>query len=71
MSIAKGERIARGLYVPPERKLFSLTEAATILGISRWTAYRWVQNGTLTGRRVSGRTRVLAASVNVIVEGTK
>ncbi len=44
-------------------------EAASILRVSRWTIYRWVEEGKLKGTKVGkGTLRILADSVDELIK---
>jgi iron complex outermembrane receptor protein len=51
------------------KKLLRPDEAAELLGVSRWTIYRWVEEGRLRATKVGPRClRVLADSVDELVQ---
>lgn len=51
-----------------EKKLLRPDEAASILQISRWTVYRWVEEGRLKGTKVGpGSLRILSDSVKELI----
>lgn len=51
--------------------LVSTKEAARQLGVSVWTVYRWVDNGTLRGHRLSRKAvRVSQESIDSLIERT-
>lgn len=51
------------------KKLLRPDEAASLLGVSKWTIYRWVDEGRLRATKVGpGALRVFAESVEELVE---
>lgn len=49
--------------------LLRVDEAATLLSVSRWTIYRWVQEGRLEATKVGkGSLRVFHTSVAGLIE---
>lgn len=51
------------------KKLLRPDEAARMLNVSRWTIYRWVEDGRLEGTRVGpGSLRVFAESVDGLIQ---
>jgi len=49
--------------------LLRVDEAATLLSVSRWTIYRWVQEGRLEATKVGkGSLRVFQTSVAGLIE---
>lgn len=52
------------------KKLLRPDEAASILQISRWTVYRWVEEGRLRGTKVGpGSLRIFSDSVKELISG--
>lgn len=52
-----------------EKTLLRVGEAAEFLAVSRWTIYRWVEEGRLEGTKIGhGSLRVFRASVTKLVE---
>lgn len=49
------------------RLAYRITEAASIIGVSRRTIERWVANGTLSGKRVQHSIFIPAAEVHALV----
>lgn len=46
-----------------------MDEAATLLNVSRWTIYRWVQEGRLDATKIGkGSLRILLPSVVTLIE---
>lgn len=53
------------------KKLMRVEEAARLLCVSRWTIYRWIEDGRLCGARIGkGSLRVFSESVTALVEET-
>jgi excisionase family DNA binding protein len=54
-------------------KLFSVTEAAEVLGgISKWTVHAWLSKGRLQRTKVGGRTMIRESELaRVIQDGGK
>ncbi len=54
-------------------KLFSVTEAAEVLGgISKWTVHSWLSKGRLQRTKVGGRTMIRESELaRVIQDGGK
>ena len=52
-----------------ERKLVSIRESGTILGIGRSTIYRMIEDGRLGVRRIGRRTLVQMDDLNAILAG--
>jgi excisionase family DNA binding protein len=51
-----------------EKTLLRVGEAAEFLSVSRWTIYRWLEQGRLEGTKISkGSTRVFRASLEHLV----
>lgn len=53
-----------------EKELLRPDEVAQILNISRWTVYRWVQEGRIQGSKIGkGSLRIFKSSIeHLIVE---
>lgn len=52
-----------------KRKLLRPDEAASLLKVSRWTIYRWIEEGRLKGTKVGrGTLRILAESVEELIK---
>lgn len=50
-------------------KLLRVGEAAEVLNVSRWTIYRWVEEGRLEATKIGkGSLRVFEKSVQRLVE---
>lgn len=60
------------IAMAPELQLLTLTEAGRILGVSKYTVQRFINNGTLEGVRIGGRWRVkMEAIERYIAKRTK
>jgi excisionase family DNA binding protein len=52
-------------------KLFSVTEAATYLNLSRWTIYSWLSSGRLARVKLGSRCLIKASELErLIAEGS-
>ena len=51
------------------KKLLRVDEAAKILNVSRWTVYRWVEEGRLGGTRLgAGSLRIFSHTVAALID---
>lgn len=51
--------------------LLRIQEAATLLSVSKWTIYRWIDEGRLRGTKIGrGSLRVFRTSVEELIEKT-
>lgn len=51
-----------------QKNLLRVEEAARILNVSRWTVYRWVETGRLSGTRLSaGNLRIFSHTVAALI----
>lgn len=51
------------------RELLRVNEAADALSVSRWTIYRWIEDGKLQGTKIgTGTLRVLRDSVARLID---
>ncbi|MEQ1654679.1 MAG: helix-turn-helix domain-containing protein [Nitrospira sp.] len=51
------------------KSLLRVEEAAQVLAVSRWTIYRWVEQGRLEGTKIGrGSLRVFSRSIERLVE---
>lgn len=51
------------------KPLLRVEEAAQVLAVSRWTIYRWVEQGRLEGTKIGrGSLRVFSRSIEKLVE---
>lgn len=54
------------------KPLLRVGEAADALAVSRWTIYRWVEEGRLEGTKIGrGSLRVFRASLDRLVQRNK
>ena len=54
------------------KTLFRVEEAADVLSVSRWTIYRWVEEGRLRGTKIGkGSLRIFRESIVALVEGNE
>jgi excisionase family DNA binding protein len=52
-----------------QKRLLRVDEAARILNISRWTVYRWVEEGRLGGTRLgAGSLRIFSETVAALID---
>ncbi len=55
-----------------EKQLLRVGEAAQMLNVSRWTIYRWVEEGRLEATKLNkGSLRVFHASLAALVDGNR
>lgn len=55
-----------------EPELLRIQEAAKVLQVSKWTIYRWIDEGRLRGTKIGqGSLRVFRASVTELIEKEK
>lgn len=55
-----------------DRMLLRVGEAAALLNVSRWTVYRWVEEGRLEATKIgAGSLRVFRRSVLQLVESRR
>ncbi len=55
-----------------EPLLLRIQETAKLLQVSKWTVYRWVEEGRLRGTKIGqGSLRVFRASVNELIDKAK
>ena len=55
-----------------EPLLLRIQEAAEVLQVSKWTIYRWIDEGRLRGTKIGqGSLRVFRASVTELIEKEK
>ena len=54
------------------KELLRVGEAAQTLNVSRWTIYRWVDEGRLKATKIGkGSLRIFRESVNTLVEDNR
>lgn len=52
-----------------QKRLLRVDEAARILNVSRWTVYRWVEEGRLGGTRIgAGSLRIFSETVAALID---
>jgi excisionase family DNA binding protein len=52
-----------------QKRLLRIDEAARILNVSRWTVYRWVEDGRLGGTRLgAGSLRIFSNTVATLID---
>lgn len=52
-----------------DKVLMRVDEAAAFLSVSRWTIYRWMEDGKLEGTKIGrGSVRVFKASLDRLIE---
>ncbi|NOT21723.1 MAG: helix-turn-helix domain-containing protein [Nitrospiraceae bacterium] len=50
------------------KSLLRVNEAAAVLNVSRWTVYRWVEEGKLNGTKIGKQSlRVIGNSVDKLI----
>lgn len=55
-----------------DKNLLRVGEAAEALNVSRWTIYRWIEEGRLEATKIGrGSLRVFGTSVQTLVEDNR
>ena len=55
-----------------EKQLLRVGEAAQVLNVSRWTIYRWVDEGRLEATKIGkGSLRIFRESVDTLVQDNR
>ncbi len=55
-----------------DQVLLRVNDAARILNVSRWTIYRWINEGRLEGTKIGkGSLRIFRDSVTTLVETSR
>ena len=55
-----------------EKTLLRVGEAAQLLSVSRWTIYRWVEEGRLRGTKIGkGSLRIFRESIIHLIESNE
>jgi excisionase family DNA binding protein len=55
-----------------EKPLVRVDEAAEFLSVSRWTIYRWVEEGKLRGTKIGkGSLRIFHESIQELIRGNQ
>jgi len=55
----------------PQQQIFGTRAAADLLGVSPKTVIRWIQNGHLRGRQISGSYRIAREAIDDLKEALK
>lgn len=51
-----------------DKQLLRVNEAARVLNVSRWTVYRWVEEGKLSATKIGKQSlRVIGDSINKLI----
>jgi excisionase family DNA binding protein len=51
-----------------DKQLLRVNEAAVVLNVSRWTVYRWVEEGKLSATRIGKQSlRVIGNSIEKLI----
>jgi excisionase family DNA binding protein len=57
------------IFTLQQKRLLRVEEAAQILNVSRWTVYRWVDDGRLGGTRIGvGSLRIFSHTVAALID---
>lgn len=57
------------ILILQQKRLLRVDEAARILNVSRWTVYRWVEDGRLGGTRLgAGSLRIFSETVAALID---
>jgi excisionase family DNA binding protein len=55
-----------------EPPLLRVQEAAALLRVSKWTIYRWIEEGRLRATKIGrGSLRIFRASLNGLIDGKR
>lgn len=55
-----------------EPPLLRVQEAAALLRVSKWTIYRWIEEGRLRATKIGrGSLRIFRSSLNGLIEGQR
>jgi len=66
------EDASRAVTHAMEKTLLRVGEAAELLSVSRWTIYRWVEEGRLRGTKIGkGSLRIFRQSVLDLIESNE
>jgi excisionase family DNA binding protein len=64
--------VNRALTGTKEKTLLRVGEAAAQLSVSRWTIYRWVEEGRLRGTKIGkGSVRIFRDSITSLIEANQ
>lgn len=70
MTLTEGAN--RVLTSTKEKTLLRVGEAAELLSVSRWTIYRWVEEGRLRGTKIGkGSLRVFRESITDLIKSNE
>lgn len=70
MPLAK--EASRAVTITMEKALLRVGEAVELLSVSRWTIYRWVEEGRLRGTKIGkGSLRIFRQSVLDLIESNE
>ncbi len=62
----------RALTDTKDKTLLRVGEAAAVLSVSRWTIYRWVEEGRLRGTKIGkGSVRIFRDSITSLIEANQ
>ena len=57
------------ILILQQKRLLRVDEAARILNVSRWTVYRWLEDGRLGGTRIGvGSLRIFSETVAALID---
>ena len=57
------------ILILQQKRLLRVDEAARVLNVSRWTVYRWVEEGRLGGTRLgAGSLRIFSETVAALID---
>lgn len=66
------EDASRAVMSTMEKTLLRVREAAELLSVSRWTIYRWVEEGRLRGTKIGkGSLRIFSQSIVDLIESNE
>lgn len=70
MTLTEGAN--RVLTSTKEKTLLRVGEAAELLSVSRWTIYRWVEEGRLRGTKIGkGSLRIFRESITDLIKSNE
>lgn len=69
LAMSEANRALTGTMGKP---LLRVGEAAALLSVSRWTIYRWVEEGRLRGTKIGkGSVRIFPDSITSLIESNQ
>ena len=69
LSLSAGRGIMDAILILQQKRLLRVDEAARVLNVSRWTVYRWVEEGRLGGTRLgAGSLRIFSETVAALID---